>query len=310
MDPRKLLYFVSIVEQGSLKKAAGTLNLSQPALSTSMDRLETSLGIKLLERNAKGATPTPMGELIFSHARLIKDEIELARNQVQTRGQKANGVLTIGVLPSLASNVVPLALTRWRAEYPTLRVRIVEKVQIELLIGLLRGDLDLFIGMTEYYDILEGLKQRVIFRDRQRVFARPRHPVFNMQDVTWRDIVQFPWVCPMVGSQRTVLESLLQSQQIAMPRQIIEGGSVQFVKTLVSSSDHLAILPSHTISEDVKDGKLRFLPLTSQMLSRNIAVFHRLDKHLGKSSHDLIAYVEAVGLRLCREPRAAVRAKP
>ncbi len=275
-----------------------------------MDRLETSLGIKLLERSAKGVTPTPMGELIFSHARLIKNEIELARSQVKRRGQKENGVLTFGVLPSLASSIVPRALASWRVDHPTSRVRIVEKVQIELLISLLRGDVDLFIGMTEYYGILEGLKQRVIFRDRQCVFARPQHPAFKMEKATWRDLAQFPWVCPMVGSQRTILESLLQSHQVPMPRQIVEGGSVEFVKTLVSSSDHLAIFPAHTISDDVNDGKLRTLSLTSPLLNRNIAVFIRPDCRLGKSSHDFIAHVEALGQRLCPEPRMAARTKP
>ena len=150
MDPRKLLYFVSIVEHGSLKKAAKQLHVSQPALSTSMDRLEASLGNKLLVRSATGVVPMPIGELIFSHARLIKDEIELARIQIHNRDNKRKSVLTIGVLPSLASSVIPVALSNWSREHPTTRIRIVEKVQVDLLIGLLRGEFDLIVGMTAY----------------------------------------------------------------------------------------------------------------------------------------------------------------
>ena len=58
MDPRKLLYLASVIEHGSFKKAAKHLNISQPALSTSMDRLEESLGSKLLNRGPAGITPT------------------------------------------------------------------------------------------------------------------------------------------------------------------------------------------------------------------------------------------------------------
>src|SRR5690242_9905306 len=87
MDPRKLLYFVAVVEQGSLKKAAKLLHVSQPALSTSMRRLEGSLGFRLLQRSSRGVVTTPMGELVFSHAKLVADEIDLARKRLQGLGK-------------------------------------------------------------------------------------------------------------------------------------------------------------------------------------------------------------------------------
>ena len=61
MDPRKLLYLASVIEHGSLKRAAKHLLISQPALSASMDRLEESVGGKLLERGPTGITPTVLG---------------------------------------------------------------------------------------------------------------------------------------------------------------------------------------------------------------------------------------------------------
>jgi DNA-binding transcriptional LysR family regulator len=53
MDSRKLLYLATVVEQGSLNKAAKRLDVSQPALSKAMDRLEDGLGVKLLDLGAK-----------------------------------------------------------------------------------------------------------------------------------------------------------------------------------------------------------------------------------------------------------------
>lgn len=309
MDPRKLLYFVSIVEQGSLKKAAGQLKVSQPALSTSMDRLEASLGIKLLERSAKGVAPTPIGELIFSHARLIKDEIEFARSWIEKKDLKRKGMLTIGVLPSLGNSVVPLGLARWRADHATTHIRVIEKVQVDLLIGLLRGEFDFIIGMTEYYDMLDGLTQRVIFRDRQCVFARAGHPALRTRAITWSELVQYPWIRPMVGRVRTVLEALLQNEGVPMPKQMTEGGSVQFVKTLVSNSDHLALLPTHTIKDELEAGRFHTFAIASPLLNRSIAVFHRLGFKLDKSSRDLVAHIEAVGTDLSREPQPATKSR-
>jgi len=57
MDSRKLLYLATVVEQGSLNKAAKRLGVSQPALSKAMDRLEDGLGVKLLDRGQTESRP-------------------------------------------------------------------------------------------------------------------------------------------------------------------------------------------------------------------------------------------------------------
>ncbi len=234
MDPRKLLYLATIIEQGSLAKAAKHLAISQPALSKSMDRLESELGIKLLERGPMGITPTTFGEILYSHAR------------------------------------------RWRERHSRILLRVVEKVQVELLLGLLRDEFDFIVGQTEFYDYLQGLKQRVLFRDRLCVFARPKHRLFSLAELSWADLAQFPWVCPMVGGrQRTVLEKLLASEGVDPPQQLIECGSIDFTKAVVAASDHLAMLPAHSVTSDVSEGRLKALAITVPALSRDIAVIFR-----------------------------------
>src|SRR2546423_841203 len=238
MDPRKLLYLATVIEQGSLAKAAKHLAVSQPALSKSMDRLESELRIKLLERGPQGITPTTVGAHLYSHARLIREEMDLAEIRIQKIEKGHAPVVTFGTLPSLASSVVPLAVSRWRERYPRVLLRVVEKIQVELLLGLLRGDFDFIVGQTEFYDLWEGLKQRVLFRDRLCVFARAQHSLFRLAELSWADLARFPWVCPMVGGrQRTVLEKLLASEGVDLPQQLIECGSIDFTKSLDAGID-------------------------------------------------------------------------
>ncbi|MFZ4286338.1 LysR family transcriptional regulator [Variovorax sp. HJSM1_2] len=207
MDPRKLLYFATSSEQGSLAKAAKQLAVSQPALSKSMDRLEGEFGVRLLERGPTGVAPTKPGELAYAHAKLIREEMTRAKSCSERDDARAN-VVTIATLPSLASNLIPLSVARWRKAHPNVLLRVVEKVQIELLVGLQRGKFDFVVGLTEFFDILfDGLKQRVLFRDKLSVFARADHGLFQQKTVNWNDAAKCPWICPMVGrSQRTVLE--------------------------------------------------------------------------------------------------------
>ncbi|SRR6266550_2718095 len=299
VDPRKLLYLATVIERGSLAKAAKQLAISQPALSKSMDRLESELGIKLLERAPTGITPTTAGEVLYAHARLIREEMNLAETRIQ--GEKGHTrVVTLGTLPSLASSIVPLAVSRWRERHPDLLLRVVEKIQVELLLGLLRCDFDFVLGQTEYFDFfLEGLKQRVLFRDRLCVLARPKHPVFASAGLSWADLARFPWVCPMVGwPQRTILEKLLASEGVDSPKQLIECGSIDFTKSLVIASDHLAMLPAHCVAADLSEGTIRALAITVPALKRDIAVIFRERSPLENVTQELITDIAAIGTDL------------
>jgi len=299
MDPRKLLYLATIIEQGSLVKAAKLLAVSQPALSKSMDRLEAELGIKLLERGPTGIVPTSSGELIYTHARLIRAEMDLAETRLRG-GDGGPRVITFGTLPSLASTVVPLAVAQWKEEFPRILLRVVEKKQVELLLGLLRGEFDFVVGQTEFFDdFLDGLKQRVLFRDRLCIFARPQHGLFKLKKLTWGDLAEFPWVCPMIAwPQRAMLEKLVAAEGVDPPQQLVECGSIDFIKSLVSASDHLAMLPVHSVTAAIKERKIKALPFAVPGLKRNIAVIFREKSSLDNASQKLIAHIEAIGTDL------------
>ena len=303
LDPRTLLYFATVVEQGSLAKAAKLLSISQPALSKSMDRLETELGMKLLARGSSGITTTPIGELVYSHARLIKDEINVVENRLQNQKTRPR-VLRIGTLPSLASSVMPLAVGRWRERNPDVLLRVVERVQVELLLDLLRSGFDFVVAQTEYYDIsLDGLKQRVLFRDHLCVFARAEHPLFSASQLSWADLAGFPWVLPMVaGPQRTMLERILASEGVELPRQLIESGSIDFTRSLVTASDHLAMLPAHSVMPAIREGTIKVLPISVPAFRRDIAVIFRERSPLDSVSRGLITHIQALGTELCALP--------
>ena len=138
-------------------------------------------------------------------------------------------------------------MSRWRSDHPTATLRVVEKNQLELLLGLLRGELDFIVAQTEVYDFLEGLRQRVMFRDRLHVLARPGHPALEIGDPDWTRLASFPWVVQMVGRQRMLLEKVLAAEAALLPHQLTESGSVGFIRSVVAGSDSLAVLPAATV---------------------------------------------------------------
>jgi LysR family transcriptional regulator of gallate degradation len=108
----------------------------------------------------------------------------------------------------------------------------------------------------------------------------------------------------MVGwPQRTVLERVLASEGVAFPKQLIECGSIDFTKSLVAASDHLAMLPAHCVAADLREGMIEVLPITVPGLKRDIAVIFRERSPLDSVSQELITHIAAIGTDLSRGSR-------
>jgi DNA-binding transcriptional LysR family regulator len=300
MDPKKLLYMKSVVDHGSFSKAAKELQVSQPALSTSMKRLEASLGFKLLERGPMGVVPTTAGEMLYSRAWFIKDEMDIARHQIEGGEHEEKQNLTVGAIVSLVANVIPLAVCKWRESYPDTHLRIVENSHPDLIMGLLRTDLDFIIAFTGCSEIADGLKQRVLFRDRLVIFTRAKHPMTKITP-SWQDLSSYPWVSLLVGRQGPpMIEQIIASEGVRGPKQLTECMSVSFMKTVVEHSDHIGMLPNHVIEDEIAAGRLEPLEITSLSLNRNIAVFFRERTLLDEASRAFLDHVSETGARLSR----------
>ncbi|MEZ5670124.1 MAG: LysR family transcriptional regulator [Alphaproteobacteria bacterium] len=301
IDPRKLMYFAAVVDHGSLNRAAKALAVSQPALSTSMDRLETELGLKLLERSPTGILPTKYGDILYCHARLIREEIELASKALVDARDGDQDAIRVGSLPSLAGGVMPVALSKWRETHPEQQLQVVENAQIDLLTGLVRRDFDFVIGLTEVFDIRDGLRQRVLFRDSLCVIASPSHPLRDVTDLSWADLVRYPWISPTSRRTHTVLEHVMKTMNVGLPDRITVCGSIALLASLVEKSDHLAVLPKHAVRNALAEGQLLVLPMEDAALHRNIAVFFREGYEMDQPRRDLVDCVAQVGLELCRD---------
>ncbi len=309
IDPNKILYLATIIEHGSLKSAAKALGLSQPALSTSMSRLEAELGMCVLERGPLGVVPTPTGEVLYCHARLIRDEMGLAARALLNAQGGNPGVIRVGALPSLANSILPIALTRWRERFRERELQVVEVPQIDLLTGLLRREFDFVFGFTECYDLENGLRQRVLFRDKLFVIARAGHPLASELNLKWELLVTYPWVCPTAKRSHVILDAALKAAKVASPEQMTVRGSVTLLKSLVIDSDHLAVLPAHAVREELEEGRMVCLDVVDAALDRNIAVFSREGYVFDNLCRELISLVGSVGQELCNRGRSAVPAE-
>ena len=148
LNLRELQAFKAIAELGSLGKAADALNLTQPALTRTLKRLEHQLGVSLFERHAHGTTLTEYGRALEPHASLMLAESLNATRELREMLGQERGVVRVGTVASAVENFLPEAIARLTAERPGLQVQIVEGLADTLAVQLAKGDVDLVIGFA------------------------------------------------------------------------------------------------------------------------------------------------------------------
>jgi DNA-binding transcriptional LysR family regulator len=115
---RQLRYFVVAAEEGQITRAAQRLNLAQPALSRTIAQLEAQLGVKLLERHARGVSLTPAGEELLEKARTVLDAIAEVERVGQSLARTTRGTAELGFLGTSPMIDAPELLNTFAREHP------------------------------------------------------------------------------------------------------------------------------------------------------------------------------------------------
>ena len=140
----QLKTFLAVVRLGGVRKAAGVLNLSQPAVTARIKNLEDTLGCVLFERTPRGVRLTKRGELLLGHAEKFEHLVELVeRDVVDPTG--VDGRLRMGVSETIAQCWLPDLVSRLHARYPRLEIEFNVDISTSLRAGLLNREIDLAI---------------------------------------------------------------------------------------------------------------------------------------------------------------------
>lgn len=126
MELRQLRYFVRIVEQGSLSRAAADLYIAQPALSQQLASLESELALRLLVRSSRGVSPTQAGKTFYRHAQAILRQMDRLQSDVRKSSDGPSGNVTIGMPPSVANMLAEPLAWAVRERFPQLCLQIRE----------------------------------------------------------------------------------------------------------------------------------------------------------------------------------------
>ncbi|KAA0410673.1 LysR substrate-binding domain-containing protein [Salmonella enterica] len=286
---RHLHTFVAVAQQGTLGRAAETLNLSQPALSKTLNELEQLTGTRLFERGRLGAQLTVPGEQFLTHAVKVLDALNTA-GQALTRKEDASAdVVRVGALPTAALGILPAAIGRFHQQQKSTSLQVATMNNTMLLAGLKSGEIDLGIGRMSDPELMGGLNYELLFLESLKLVVRPGHPLLQ-ETITLSRVMEWPVVVSPKGTvPRQNAEALLQSQGCKMPAGCIETLSASLSRQLTVDYDYVWFVPSGAVKEDLRQATLVSLPVPTQSAGEPIGILTRVDIPLSTGAQMLIA---------------------
>lgn len=303
-DLRQLRHFVALAEHQHFARAAAAVHLSQPALSRSIQALESQLGCTLVDRHSRGVNLTAHGRLVLEHARrLLAGSLALS-NAVNQLGNLEAGELRLGAGPYPAARLIPQALGQLLQRYPRVQVKLDIANWLELRDSLLDSAIELFVA-----DIRELQDDTQLHIEPLRVhegvlFCRPAHPLLQRRNLQLRDLLDFP----LAGTQlpEVVERSLGQASGRAQPLSV-QCDNFLVLKRLVADSDVLSMAPWDVIADELHSGQLALLPLLPQGLHQHSAygLVSRAGHSLSPAAQAMVAAIRQVDEETPRAGHAA-----
>ena len=251
MQFRQLRYFVKIVEAGSFSRAAATIHVAQPALSQQIAELEERLGVKLLQRSARGVTPTAAGEVLLREAAAILHQLDQLPGIVRSSSGEPEGAVSVGLAISLASTLIGPLVRRVQTSLPRVKLKLSDADSRSLEQGIAANHLDMAVVYED--ELVSAFSRRPIFR--QRMYLIGSEPTFkNGAPVSIDDVAKLPLVLPSLPNGRRSLIDRAFAERGFLPNIVAEAETLSSELSAVRSGVAHTILPVANPERFISDG--------------------------------------------------------
>jgi molybdate transport repressor ModE-like protein len=287
-DIRALELLLSVARYGSLGRAARRHDITQPAAGSRIRNLERLLGLALIERSASGSRLTPEGAMVADWAReVIRAAGRLEAGVAALRAQHEDR-LRVAASMTIAEYLIPGWLVELRNRWVRMSValRVANSGDVARLVVEDGAD----IGFVEGPGHPEGLRSKVVARDRLRLVVAPGHPwARRRRPVSAAELAAAPLVTRERGSgTRETLEAVLAPHgPLAVP--LVELSSTTAIKSSVEAGVGPAVVSSLAVAQEVADGRLVAVEVADVELGRLLRAVWPAGRRLNGIPRDVVA---------------------
>lgn len=269
MNLKQLEYFIQVAELGGFSRAAKLLGIVQPALSKQVRKLELELGQRLLLRDGRGARLTEAGVRLLAHGHGIVHQISRAKDDLNEIKGAPVGRIAIGMSSTVTRLLAVPLVTKFRAQFPSASLRIVEGLSNHLQEWLLTGRIDIAL----LYNLLPSAELRTFPLLKESLFLiTARRRTSNRTAVALRDLPAYPLILPARPNAIRVQIDGQLTKIGACPKVVMEIDAIPAILELVAENYGATVLAANSIRASGAKNRLVARPITKPRLNCQLSV--------------------------------------
>jgi len=257
---------MTVVQAGSMGKAAERLNTVQPAISRSIAELERALGVRLLDRQRQGVEPTEYGRALLDCGVAVFDELRQGVKNIEFLADPAAGDLRIGNALTGAASFVSAAIDRLSRRYPRIIFHLVPAGTDKLHRELSGRNIDVLIARQGDPFTDEQFGYEILYHDSYVVLAGAQNPWARRRRIALAELVNEPWVLPTPKSVvGLVAIEAFRACGLDYPRPTVFADFAEPRMSLLTTGRFLTISPASTLKFPSRRPDLKILPVELRM---------------------------------------------
>jgi DNA-binding transcriptional LysR family regulator len=288
MELYPLKVFLTVANEKSFSRAAEKLLRTQPAVSLAIQKLESDLQEKLMDRSGKDLILTDAGRIVIDFARRFENLEGDLQNALSELRDNSSGRLIVGANESTTLYLLE-HIEHYRRLYPKVKVQVRRCLSSKIPSQLIDGDLEL--GLISYDPEDDRLVTLVIFTDHLAFVVSPQHRFSGRTEVSITELGMETFIAHNVLSPyRAVVLREFQRHKIPLNMDV-EMPTVETIRKLVQRNEGVAFLPRMCVEQEVMQGVLKEVNVAELHVDRKIRLAYPAKRAL---SHAARAFLELV----------------
>lgn len=253
---------LTVAELGSMGKAAERLAVSQPSVSKAIADMEHAIGVRLLDRTAKGVETTAYGRALLRRGMGAFDELRQGIKDIETLADPTSGEVRIGSPEAIASGLLTAVIDRFSREYPRVIVTVISANFVSQEYRLLRDrTVDFLIGALPTPFLQADLDAEVLYQDWAHILTGSKHPLARRRKIDLAELAGAPWLLPRESIFSSYVTAAFEARGLAPPKLGVRSYSAHQRLSLVATNRFVSAESGSVLRFNADRFSLKVLPV-------------------------------------------------
>jgi DNA-binding transcriptional LysR family regulator len=303
MKLQDLHVLMTVVQAGSMGKAAQRLNTTQPNISRAIAELEHTLGVRLFDRHRQGIEPTEYGRALLDCGVAVFDDLRQGMKNIEFLADPAAGEVRIGCSHFVAASLVPAIIDQLFPRYPRITFYIVPGSDEALHRDLHERNVDFLVtwGASRFAD--EQLGFEPLFDDFHVVVAGVQSPWARRRKIELVELANEPWVLPSPSSELGAIAKRAFRARGLNPRAIVSSSPTEVRIRLLATGRFLTVVPASVLRFPTMRADIKALPVELSTTRVPVGIVTLKNRTLGAVAQLFIEHAREVAKTLANKSR-------